>query len=58
MPVEELVARIEAVSVEDVRKLAGEIITGSAPSLAAVGALDGLMSHDRIADRFGAPVGA
>jgi hypothetical protein len=47
IPVDELVAKIEAISVDDMRDLAEDIFTGSAPTLAAVGALDGMMDHDR-----------
>ena len=41
---------------EAVRKLAGDIFTGSRPTLAAVGALGGLTDQDRLAERFGAAV--
>ena len=39
--------------VQDVRNLAGAIISGSRPSLAAVGPLDGLIDQDKLAERFG-----
>ena len=58
LPPEELVARINAITVNDVRNLAGEIFTGSRPTLAAVGALNGLMDGDKLAERFGAHAGA
>ena len=58
IPVEELAERIEAITVEEIRKLAEDIITGSRPTLAAVGPLDGLMSDDKIAEHFGARVSA
>ncbi len=58
IPVEELVAMIDAITVEKVRDLAGAIITGSTPTLAAVGPLDGLISHDKVAERFGARIEA
>ncbi len=53
IPVDELVEKIDAISVQDVRNLAGAIISGSRPSLAAVGPLDGLISQDKLAERFG-----
>ena len=53
IPVDELVARVEAISVEDVRDLAGRIFGGSAPTLATVGPVNGMIERDRIAERFG-----
>ncbi|MEX0853052.1 MAG: pitrilysin family protein [Bauldia sp.] len=53
MPVEELVAKIDAITVADVGALAGAIITGSRPTLAAVGPSASLIRHDRLADYFG-----
>jgi predicted Zn-dependent peptidase len=53
IPVEELVATIDAITVERVRALAEAIFGGSPPTLAAVGALDGLIDHDKVAERFG-----
>jgi len=53
IPVEEIVARIDTITVADVRNLAAAIVTGSAPTLAAVGPLDGLISHDKVAAHFG-----
>ena len=58
IPTDELVAMIEAITVREVRDLAGAIMTGGPPTLAAVGPLDGLMSHERIAERFGARIEA
>jgi len=55
---EELVGRIDAVSVEQVRRLAGSIFTGSAPTLAAIGPIERLAERDRIAERLGSPVAA
>ena len=57
IPVDELVATINAISVADVRRLAEGIFTGSRPTVSAVGALDGMMEHDRLAERFAAAVG-
>ncbi|HVY20337.1 MAG TPA: pitrilysin family protein [Bauldia sp.] len=54
IPTAELVAKVNAISVSDIRKLAEEIFTGSAPTVAAVGDLGGMMEHDAIARRFGA----
>jgi predicted Zn-dependent peptidase len=58
IPVDELVARINAITVANVRSLAEDIFTGSKPTVAAVGAPESMMSHDKIAERFGARVGA
>jgi predicted Zn-dependent peptidase len=57
IPVDELVAKINAISVADVRRLAESIFTGSRPTISAVGSLNGMIEHDRLATRFGAPVG-
>ena len=56
IPVDELIATIDAIEVNDLRKLAEDIFTGSRPTVAAVGALDGLMDQVRLSERFGAPV--
>ncbi len=53
IPTDELVARINAITVDDVRNLAGDIFTGSKPTVAAVGALSGMIDHDKVAERFG-----
>jgi predicted Zn-dependent peptidase len=58
IPVDELAGRIEAITVEDLRKLAEDIFTGSAPTLTAVGPLDGVMSREKVAERFGARLNA
>jgi predicted Zn-dependent peptidase len=58
IPVEELVAKIDAISAADVRALATRVFTGSAPTVAAVGPVDGLMERGRIAERFGARIDA
>ncbi|MCX5497456.1 pitrilysin family protein [Kaistia dalseonensis] len=58
IPVDELVARIDDVSVERVRNLAQTLFTGSAPTVAAIGPIDKLASRDRIAARLGSPVEA
>jgi predicted Zn-dependent peptidase len=56
IPTTELVAKVNAISVADVRKLAEEIFTGGRPTVAAVGSLNNLMEHDAIASRLGARV--
>jgi predicted Zn-dependent peptidase len=53
IPVEELVAKVEAISVGQVRDLAGRILSGSPPTVATVGPVNGMIGHDRIAERFG-----
>ena len=58
IPVEELAGRINAITVEALRKLAEEIFTGSPPTLTAVGPLDGMMSPEKVAERFGARLNA
>lgn len=54
IPSAELVARVNAITVEEVRALAEAIFTGSLPTVSAVGALGGMMDHDAISRRFGA----
>ena len=58
IPVDELVARVEAISVNDVRALAGQIVTGSMPTLSAVGPINGMMDREKVAEYFGARVEA
>jgi predicted Zn-dependent peptidase len=58
IPIDELVAKVNAITVEDVRRLAADIFAGSPPTVAAVGALDDMVDYDRIAERFGATVEA
>ncbi len=47
-----LVAKIEAVTVDQVRELAAEIFGASVPSMSAVGQLSSLESHAALAARF------
>jgi predicted Zn-dependent peptidase len=54
IPTAELVARVNAITVDDIRKLAEDIFTGSRPTVAAVGSLEKMMGHDAIAHRLGA----
>jgi predicted Zn-dependent peptidase len=58
IPVDEVVAKIDAITLGQVRDLAGAIIQGSAPTIAAVGPSKGLLNADKLADRFGARVPA
>jgi predicted Zn-dependent peptidase len=58
IPIEELSAKIEAIEAGAVRKLAGRILSGSTPTLATVGPVKGMLDRSRIAERFGATVGA
>jgi predicted Zn-dependent peptidase len=50
--VEELIAKVEAVDVEAVRRVAHRVFSGARPAVAAVGALESLASYDEIAARF------
>jgi predicted Zn-dependent peptidase len=54
IPSAELISRVNAIGVDDVRNLAEAIFTQSLPTVAAVGGLDGMMSHDEITERLGA----
>ncbi len=47
LPVEELVAKVEAVDVEAVRRVARRL-AGGTPAIAALGPIDGLASYDEI----------
>ncbi len=58
IPVDELVAKIETIDVDDIRNLASRIFTGSIPTVAAVGAINGMMDHAEIVSRFGTRVPA
>jgi predicted Zn-dependent peptidase len=58
IPVEELVARVEAITAEDIRDLAQRIFAGSPPTLSTVGPVKGMLDRDRIAERFGARLNA
>jgi predicted Zn-dependent peptidase len=52
LPIDELLQRVEAVSVDDLKALAQEMFTGEAVTLSAVGPLRQLASYDEIAKRF------
>ncbi|HZP20604.1 MAG TPA: pitrilysin family protein [Bauldia sp.] len=58
IPFDELVTMIDAIDARAVRDLAAGLLAGSAPTLATVGPVRGLIERDRIAARFGATVGA
>jgi predicted Zn-dependent peptidase len=58
IPTQELVEKIESISANDIRDLAERTFTASRPTLAAVGALNGMMEHAEIAKRLGAKVDA
>ena len=51
LPIDEIVARIDAVDVEAVRRVANRIFTGH-PSLAAIGPLGRMMPYDGFAERL------
>jgi predicted Zn-dependent peptidase len=51
LPIEEIVARIDAVDVDVVRRVANRIFTGR-PALAAIGPLGRMMPYDRFAERL------
>lgn len=54
---EDIVARIDAVTAEDVRRVAAEIFANSAPTLTAVGPVDSVMGTSEISDRLTARSG-
>lgn len=58
VPVDELVARIDAVDVGALRRLAERIFTGSPPTVAAIGPIERLADRDRIAARLGSRAAA
>ena len=51
IPIEEMVAEIDAITTEDVVRVVVRIIRGSRPSLAALGPVSGLESYDRLSAR-------
>lgn len=58
IPTEELVEKIESITIENIRDLASRIFTGSTPTLAAVGATDLIMEHDEVKRRLGSTLNA
>ncbi len=57
LTIEELIERVNAVTVEGVRRVADSIFTGR-PTLAAIGPIGGLIAHDKLTARLGAPAAA
>ncbi len=53
LPLQELVAKVDAVDAAAVRRVAGRILGTAAPALAALGPVAGLEPYDRFAARFG-----
>jgi predicted Zn-dependent peptidase len=53
LPIDEIVARIDAVDIDAVRRVARRVFTGR-PSLAAIGPLGRMMPYDRFAKRLSA----
>lgn len=53
IPVEEMVAEIDAIQAEDIVRVAAQIFNGSKPSLAALGPISELENYERVAARFG-----
>ncbi|MFM9860495.1 pitrilysin family protein [Pseudoxanthobacter sp. M-2] len=58
LTMQEILSRIDAVAVADVRRVAEELIRGTPPTLAAIGPLDGLEGLSDIAGRLGTGVAA
>ncbi len=52
IPVAEMAARIDAVDVASVERVANRLLRGRRPAVAALGPIEGLESHDSIAARF------
>ena len=58
VPIDELEAKIDAVTVDGIRSLAGSVFTETAPTLAAIGPVSTLSSYDDIVRRLGTPAAA
>ena len=52
---EEMLETVAHITIDEVRDLAGRIMTGSAPAMASVGPVDKLMRIDEVATRLGSP---
>lgn len=52
IPIEEMVSKIDAVSVEGIQALMSRIISQSKPTLSAIGNLDSLESYEALVGRF------
>jgi predicted Zn-dependent peptidase len=57
LSIEELTERVDAVTVDGVRRIADTIFTGR-PTLAAIGPIAELIAHDKLTARLGAPAAA
>lgn len=53
LPVDEIIAKVDAVDAAALRRFAGRFAGASKPAVAAVGPIQDLESYDRIAARFG-----
>lgn len=53
IPTEELTERLDAISAERLRDLAGRLLTECNPTLAAVGPVSRVMAHKEVAERLG-----
>jgi predicted Zn-dependent peptidase len=58
IPTEELVEKIQAITIEKIRDLATRTFTGSTPTLSAVGAINGMMDLAEVSRRLGAKLDA
>lgn len=58
IPTAELVEKVDAVTVETARRIAGQIFTGTTPTLASIGPIGELLPADDVATRLGAPAAA
>ena len=52
LPIAEMIARVDAIDCDSVRRTARRVLTGCRPTVAALGPVDRLESHDSIAARF------
>jgi predicted Zn-dependent peptidase len=55
LSVAEMVEKLDAVGVDEVRRFASQIMQSPAPAIAALGPIGRLESYDCFARRFGAP---
>jgi predicted Zn-dependent peptidase len=53
IPVDEMIAEIDAISVEEITRVARRMFAGSRPTVATLGPIDKVEPYDRIAGRFG-----
>lgn len=52
IPIDEMVAEIDAITTDDILRVARRVFGGSRPSLAALGPISGLEEYDAVAERF------